>query len=67
MINKHTIVYRISHVEPALPAGSRSRNMNFMQSPFDSACLPARQAQDDYLSNLLCMITDSHFVLNKSV
>jgi hypothetical protein len=41
--------------------------MNFMQSPFDSACLPARQAQDDYLSNLLCMITDSHFVLNKSV
>jgi hypothetical protein len=46
MINKHIYVSRISHVE-------RSRNMNFVQSPFDSA-------QDDYFSNLLCMIANIH-------
>jgi hypothetical protein len=51
MFNKHTIVYCTSHVEPALPADRRSRNMNYMQSPFDSA-------QDDYFSCFLCMIPD---------
>jgi hypothetical protein len=48
MINKHIVVCLTSHVE-------RSRNMNFMQSPFDSA-------QDDYFSNLLWLITDSHLI-----
>jgi hypothetical protein len=38
--------------------------MNFMQSPFDSASLSARQAQDDYLSNLLYILTDSHYKKN---
>jgi hypothetical protein len=54
MINKHKVVCLTCHSSTPLCHAERSRSMNFMQSPFDSA-------QDDGFSNLLWLITYSHY------